>query len=93
MSHTLDQIVAFWNRFEELVEVRIAFIACDRKARYWDVAVIQFCQQRVVLRVVFDLIFLVLAVRGRTVVGLVVWGACRQRVVARMSSLRGQVDG
>ncbi len=76
MGHTLNQIVALWNRPEELVEVRVALVARDRKARHRDVAVIQLCQQRVVLRVVLDLV--IVALRGRDVVGLVLRGVYRQ---------------
>jgi hypothetical protein len=86
MGHTLNQIVALWSRLEELVEIRVALVARDCKARDRDVAVVQFCQQRVVIRVVLDLV--IMALRRRPVIGLVVRGACRQRVVARVCPCR-----
>ena len=90
-THTLDQIVAFWNQPEELVEVRVALVACHRKARHGDIAVVQLRQQLVVLRVVLNLV--IVALRGRNVIRIVVRSKCRHRVVARVCPCRGQVDG
>jgi hypothetical protein len=86
MGHTLNQIVALWSRPEELVEIRIALVARDRKTRHRDVAIVQFCQQHVVIRVILDLI--IMALHRRPVIGLVLRGACRQRVVAQMCPCR-----
>ena len=80
MGHTLDQINALWSRPEELVEICIALVARDRKARHRDVAVVKLCQQRVVIQVILELI--IMAFRRRAVIGLMLCGACGQRVVA-----------
>jgi hypothetical protein len=80
MGHTLNQIVALWSRPEELVEIRVALVARDHKTRHRDVAIVQFCQQHVVIRVILDLI--IMALHRRPVIRLMLCGACRQRVVA-----------
>ena len=86
MEYTLNQIVALWSRLEELVEIRVSLVARDRKARHRDVAVVQLCQQCVIIRVILDLV--IMALRRRPVIGVMLCGACSQRVLAGVYARR-----
>jgi len=59
---TLNQVVTLWDGPEELVEVRIPLIACNRKAGHRNITVVQLSQQLIVIRIVVGII--AVAIKG-----------------------------
>jgi hypothetical protein len=88
---TLDQVVTIWDPLEEFVEVRIPPIARDRKASHRNITVVQLSQQCIVIRII-DIVFIV-AITRRHIVGLVILGSRRHRVVAGAYGRRRQKRG